>query len=94
MTDKIKHIAVMLTFLVLTGVISFFCLTQESTAVSETERRPLAQMPEYSGDKLLSGNYFPAFESYSVDQFPLRDTFRTLKAFIHTKLLGRGDNNG
>ena len=94
MTDKIKHIAVMLTFLVLTGVISFFCLTQESIAVSDTERRPLAQMPEYSGDKLLSGNYFPAFESYTVDQFPLRDSFRKLKALIHTNLLGRNDNNG
>ena len=93
MTDKIKHIAVMLTFLVLTGVISFFCLTQESTAVSDSERRPLAQMPEYSADKLLSGNFFPAFESYTVDQFPLRDTFRNLKAFIHTNLLGRNDNN-
>ncbi|MBQ3146226.1 MAG: hypothetical protein IJB91_00685 [Oscillospiraceae bacterium] len=94
MTDKIKHIAVMLTFLVLTGVISFFCLTQESTAVSDSERRPLAQMPEYSSDKLLSGNFFPAFESYTVDQFPLRDSFRNLKAFIHTNLLGRNDNNG
>ena len=94
MTDKIKHIAVMLTFFVLTGVISFFCLTQESVAVSDSERRPLAQMPEYSSDKLLSGNFFPAFESYTVDQFPLRDSFRNLKAFFHTNLLGRNDNNG
>lgn len=94
MTDKIKHIAVMLTFLLLTGVISFFCLTQDSKAVSDSERRPLAQLPEYSADKLLSGNYFPGFESYTVDQFPLRDSFRNLKAFIQTKLLGRKDNNG
>ncbi len=94
MTDKIKHLAVMLTFLVLTGVLSFFCLTRESVAVSDSERRPLAQMPEYSADKLLSGNYFPGFESYTVDQFPLRDSFRKLKALIHTNLLGRNDNNG
>jgi len=51
-------------------------------------------MPEYSADKLLSGNYFSSFESYTVDQFPLRDSFRSLKAFIQMNLLGRNDNNG
>ena len=94
MTDKIKHIAVTVSFLVLTVVISILCLTHKSIAVSDSERRPLAQMPDYSADKLLSGNYFPSFESYTVDQLPFRDHFRSLKAFIHTKLLGRDDNNG
>ena len=78
----------------LTGVLSLLCLTHESIAVSDSERRPLAQMPEYSADKLLSGNFFPGFESYTVDQFPLRDSFRALKAFVQTNILGRNDNNG
>ena len=94
MTDKLKHIAVTVSFLVLTAVISLLCLTHKSIAVSDSERRPLAQMPDYSADKLFSGNYFPGFESYTVDQFPFRDSFRSLKAFIHTNLLGRDDNNG
>ena len=78
----------------LTGILSILCLTHESIAVSDSERRPLAQMPEYSADKLLSGNFFPGFESYTVDQFPLRDSFRALKAFVQTNFLGRNDNNG
>lgn len=94
MTDIIKHIVVTLSFVVLTGILSILCLTQESTAVSDSERRPLAQMPEYSAGKLLSGKFFPGFESYTVDQFPLRDSFRALKAFVQTNILGRSDNNG
>jgi len=74
--------------------LTVLCLTQDSKAVSEAERRPLAQMPEYSADKLLDGKFFPSFENYTVDQFPLRDTFRALKAFVQTTLLGRADNNG
>lgn len=94
MSDKFKHIAVTVSFLALTAIISLLCLTHKSIAVSDSERRPLAQMPDYSADKLLSGKYFSGFESYTVDQFPFRDAFRSLKAFIHTKLLGREDNNG
>ena len=70
------------------------CLTQESKTVSNAERRPLAQIPEFTVEKLLDGKFFPSFESYTVDQFPLRDTFRSFKAFVQTKLLGRADNNG
>ena len=94
MSDKSKHITVTLSVLVLIAAISLLCLTHKSIAVSDSERRPLAQMPDYSADKLLSGNYFSSFESYSVDQFPFRDAFRSLKAFMHTSLLGRNDNNG
>ena len=93
-TDKTKHIAVTASFLLLTAIFSILCLTHDSIAVSDAERRPLAQMPEYSTDKLLNGNYFSSFENYTVDQFPLRDTFRSLKAFLQTEVWGRHDNNG
>lgn len=35
-----------------------------------------------------------AFEDYSLDQFPLRDTFRTIKARVNHDLLGQKDNHG
>ena len=35
-----------------------------------------------------------AFETYTLDQFPLRDRFRTIKALSATYLLGQRDNNG
>lgn len=63
-------------------------------ALSEAERRPLAQMPELSGNTVLSGSFMTNFESYTLDQFPLRDTFRQMKALFHYGLLRQGDNNG
>ena len=94
MTNKSKNLAVTLSFLFLIGVLCVFCLAQKPTAVSEAERRPLAQMPDFSVESLLNGRFFAGFDNYSVDQFPLRDTFRTLKAYVQTKLLNRNDNNG
>ncbi|MBO5317072.1 MAG: hypothetical protein J6A74_01355 [Oscillospiraceae bacterium] len=34
------------------------------------------------------------FESYTLDQFPLRDSFRTLKALFHNYVMQQKDNNG
>ena len=62
--------------------------------ISQAERRPLAQMPEFSLSALESGKFREKFEDYSLDQFPLRDGFRTLKSLFHTQVLGMKDNNG
>ena len=60
---------------------------------SEAERRPLAQMPEVSGGSLLSGKFMTAFEDYTLDQFPWRDGFRTLKSLFHYGIFNQKDNN-
>lgn len=65
-----------------------------SSDISEAERRPLAQMPALSGKEMLSGKFMTNFEDYSLDQFPLRDSFRKLKALFHYNVLRQGDNNG
>ena len=62
--------------------------------LSEAERRPLAQRPGFSVEGLLSGQFRENFESYTLDQFPLRDGFRTVKSLFHTIVLGQKDNNG
>ena len=61
---------------------------------SDAERRPLAQKPELTADTLLSGKFMTDFETYSLDQFPLRDTFRQLKALVHYGPFLQKDNNG
>ena len=53
---------------------------QPSRDISESERRKLAQMPEISVDTIFSGKFMTNFEDFTLDQFPLRDRFRTLKA--------------
>lgn len=63
-------------------------------AVSDTERRPLAQRPAVSGNAVASGKFMKDFENYSLDQFPLRDGFRTVKSLFHSYGLGQKDNNG
>ena len=65
-----------------------------SKTLSDTERRELQQFPDLSSESILSGEFMEDFESYSLDQFPMRDNFRTLKALFHYNLLGQRDNNG
>ena len=62
--------------------------------ISETERRKLAQFPELTVDTVLGGKFMTNFEDYTLDQFPLRDTFRQIKALFHYNALMQKDNNG
>ena len=62
--------------------------------ISQAERRTLAQMPEFSLSALENGRFREEFEDYSLDQFPLRQGFRTLKALFHTQVLGMRDSSG
>ena len=62
--------------------------------MSEAERRKLQQRPEISAETLLSGQFMTNFESYTQDQFPLRDGFRRLKAVFSYDMLQKLDNNG
>ena len=62
--------------------------------LSESERRPLAQFPQISGKTILSGKFMSDFEDFSLDQFPLRDTFRSIKSLFHYNVLQQSDNNG
>jgi len=64
------------------------------TDFSVTERRELAKLPELSWEKFLDGSLMTEFEDYSLDQFPLRNSFRSLKAVVQYKLLNQLDNNG
>lgn len=61
---------------------------------SDSERRELAKFPEVTIDSVLSGKFMSDFETYTLDQFPMRDTFRTIKAMSAFYLFGKSDNNG
>jgi len=63
------------------------------TEISEAERRPLKQMPEIKVESLLNGKFMSEFEDFTLDQFPLRDTFRQVKSLFHYYVLGQKDNN-
>jgi hypothetical protein len=61
---------------------------------SAAERRELADFPEVSSEKLLDGSFMTNFEDYTLDQFPLREGFRGLKAGVQYFVLNQKDNNG
>lgn len=80
--------------IVLWGVLALSAWLVPSRDISQAERRPLAQRPECSVQTLLNGKFMEDFEDYALDQFPLRDAFRRLKARVHYQVLCQKDNNG
>ena len=91
--SKIKnYLVVILSSLFVLGFTVWGIILPDAQ-MSSTERRPLSAMPEVSIDTILNKNFMDKFESYSLDQFPLRDGFRGLKAFTSYHLLSQKDNN-
>jgi len=70
-----------------------FAWLSPAKEASDSERRPLAQLPELSGKTVLSGSFMERFEDYTLDQFPLRDGFRRVKSLFHSYVLGQKDIN-
>lgn len=93
MSEKLKNIfTVLLVALFLFGFFVWSLLLPDAET-STSERRHLALFPALNKDSVASGDFMTDFEKWSLDQFPLRDDFRTLKAITAFYLLGQKDNN-
>lgn len=86
---KIRLILNVVVFCLLIASLSLAFVIIPDTAISKAERRPLMQFEEVKEAE----NPFSKIESYYLDQFPLRDSFRTLKAFLVTDIFRKNDNN-
>ena len=62
--------------------------------ISESERRLLAEFPEVTQETIFGGRFMTEFDKYTLDHFPLRDGFRSVKAIAAKYLFGQRDNNG
>ena len=89
-----KRTISLILILALWASLAAFAWFKPAAESSDAERRPLEQFPELSGESLLEGQFMKDFADYAVDQFPLRDSFRTLNAYLTYYLLGQKDNNG
>ena len=95
MSKKIRAIGAALVvglWLILTG----FTWFSPDQVYSFTERSYLDKFPELSVENILEkgdNSFMSEFNSYTLDQFPLRDTFRQLKAMFHLYALNQSDNN-
>lgn len=97
MTEKIKNIVVTSVMAVLLFGIALFAWFKPADSFSDSERRELAKMPALNAETIFNKDrdktFMKLFEDYSLDQFPLRDTFRSLKSYVAFNVFGHKDNN-
>lgn len=94
MNDRTKNVTVSIVFIVFFAIVTLLVAFHKPNEISENERRKLAQLPEVSGENLLSSKYMEEFDKYTLDQFPFRDSFRQLKAITQFSVFHQKDNNG
>lgn len=85
------------TICLLAGFLLLFAgwfLLKPDAAFSQSERRQLAQRPSWNTAQALDGTLSSELETYAVDQFPLREQFRTLKAYFSFDVLRQLDHHG
>lgn len=91
---KLRNI---LTSVVFSTVIFLFAAAHillPDREISVTERRPLDQLPQFTMQSVMNGSYGDKLEEYLLDQFPLREKLRNLKALWQFEVYGQSDNNG
>ncbi len=62
--------------------------------MSLAERRTLAQWPKITWQNISTGKFMSSAEDAAADQFPMRDTFRAIKAYYLRYGQHQLDNNG
>ncbi len=93
MTVKLKNIVIVfVTASFLFGLSAFFIFGPDKI-VSESERRLLKTFPDFNVSSVMSGQFMQDFETYAADQLPLRDRFRSIKAFCAYYLFRQSDVN-
>lgn len=94
MSFKLKNFAVIGLISVFVAVFSVCEIISTDKKISISERRPLSQLPELNAESLLNGKFMSEFEKYTLDQFPMREKFRSLKAVLSLYGMQKKDNNG
>jgi len=92
--EKIKNIATIVLFTAIIFCFSIANIIVPDAGISFSERRSLKQFPLFSVRDVLSGDFFSNFEKYALDQFVLRDRFRSIKAFMNFNVFKQKDYNG
>lgn len=94
MSKKAKNIYLVALVAAVFFALSAFAMFKGSEEYSLSERRKLAQMPQISIKTIMNGRFMEDFEDYSLDQFPMREGFRSLKAVTALKIMAQTDSNG
>lgn len=91
---KAKYILTVAVFAIVIFGLAIAQIVLPDEATSSSERRPLAQMPEVSAKAVFNREFSDKLESYLLDQFPMRDTFRRANAMFRFYGLWQLDSDG
>ncbi len=91
--NRVRSTITILLFMAILFSLSFVSWFKSETLYSDSERRGLQRFPELTVETLFSGSFTSSFETYTQDQFPLRDVFRKIKAMGAFNLFQKQDNN-
>lgn len=94
MNSKIKNIILCVLMLAFLMGMGGWLLLKTPDQYSESERRALVRKVNVSTEKVLNGKFMTEFEDYALDQFPLRDSFRGIKAISEHYVFQKLDSNG
>ena len=83
-----------IAFLVVLLGLAVANLLYQPPLVSQSERRTLKTMPTFNLETLVSGKFMREFEAFALDNFVVRDDFRTIKARMLFYGYRQKDNNG
>ena len=93
MLIKLKNISIVVMTAVFLFGFFLWGILKSTDEESVSERRPLATFPAISSDSVFSGTFMTDFEKYTLDQFPMRDSFRSVKAVTALYVFRQKDNN-
>ena len=91
---KFQQILTLVLSLGFIAAFSAWFLISPDADESTVERQHLAKCPSLSFSSVANGSFMSGFEKYMLDQFPLRNGFRSLKAVVNAKVFMKKDNNG
>jgi len=91
--NKIKNITLIFVLGTVWLALTVFAWVKPVDSYSDSERRGLEAFPELTWETIISGDFMSDFEAYTLDQFPMRDSFRSLKALSSAGVFLQLENN-
>lgn len=86
-SKRIKQVVTSVVFIAILAIGFIVSVAKKDTGFSETENRVLTQKPEFSVKNVIDGKFTKGYQDYVKDQFPLRNTFVTIRNVVEKSML-------
>ena len=91
--DDMKNKIVSISFLFIIFAFSLANIIAPDKDLSYSERRRLAQRPQFSCEELMNGKYMDGLDKYALDQFYGREMLRAVKNMVDQSVFLKLDTN-